>query len=277
MIGLGIAWRLAQRGATRRRCSTGARPAAAQAMPPPACWRPAARPSRARMRWSRSAARARRAGRPSPRNCCKASGIDVELRTEGTLVVALTADDQARLHHHLALSEEARPAARMDFGRRDAAARAASRRQARRRGVVARRIIRSTTASSRPACASRPKRPARPSASTRRSSDIAARRAAASTAWCSPTARKVAADVVVLAAGAWSRSIGGLPPTLRPPVRPIKGQMLALQDGPGGAAAHARDLGAGRLHGAAPRRPPDRRRDRRGEGVRHLADRRRRC
>jgi glycine oxidase len=33
----------------------------------------------------------------------------------------------------------------------------------------------------------------------------------------------------VLAAGAWSRSIAGIPPELRPPVRPIKGQMLALR------------------------------------------------
>src|ERR1700681_4586255 len=31
----------------------------------------------------------------------QASGIDVELRREGTLVIALTADDQARLLHHL--------------------------------------------------------------------------------------------------------------------------------------------------------------------------------
>jgi glycine oxidase len=38
------------------------------------------------------------------------------------------------------------------------------------------------------------------------------------------------ADVVVLAAGAWSRSIEG--PEWRPPVRPIKGQMLALQMDP---------------------------------------------
>ena len=38
-----------------------------------------------------------------------------------------------------------------------------------------------------------------------------------------------AADIVVLAAGAWSRGIGGLPPDRRPPVRPVKGQMLALQ------------------------------------------------
>ncbi len=37
------------------------------------------------------------------------------------------------------------------------------------------------------------------------------------------------ADVVVLAAGAWSRHIGGLPEALRPPVRPVKGQMLALR------------------------------------------------
>ena len=36
------------------------------------------------------------------------------------------------------------------------------------------------------------------------------------------------ADAVLLAAGAWSRQIEGLPPGL-PPVRPIKGQMLALR------------------------------------------------
>ncbi len=40
---------------------------------------------------------------------------------------------------------------------------------------------------------------------------------------------KEAADIVVLAAGAWSRTIGGLPPDRRPPVRPVKGQMLALR------------------------------------------------
>jgi glycine oxidase len=40
------------------------------------------------------------------------------------------------------------------------------------------------------------------------------------------------ADVVVLAAGAWSRSVAGLPETVRPPIRPIKGQMLALRMDP---------------------------------------------
>jgi len=34
------------------------------------------------------------------------SGTDVELRTEGTLVVASTADDQARLHHHLVFQQK---------------------------------------------------------------------------------------------------------------------------------------------------------------------------
>ena len=37
------------------------------------------------------------------------------------------------------------------------------------------------------------------------------------------------ADVCILAAGCWSGQISGLPDTLIPPVRPVKGQMLALQ------------------------------------------------
>ena len=40
------------------------------------------------------------------------------------------------------------------------------------------------------------------------------------------------ADVVVLAAGAWSREVGGIPAAYLPPVRPIKGQMLALRMDP---------------------------------------------
>jgi glycine oxidase len=40
------------------------------------------------------------------------------------------------------------------------------------------------------------------------------------------------ADTVVLAAGAWSREIGGIPAAHLPPVRPIKGQMLALRMDP---------------------------------------------
>ena len=38
-----------------------------------------------------------------------------------------------------------------------------------------------------------------------------------------------AADVIILAAGPWSAQIEGLPDAILPPVRPVKGQMLALQ------------------------------------------------
>jgi glycine oxidase len=41
-----------------------------------------------------------------------------------------------------------------------------------------------------------------------------------------------AADTVVLAAGAWSALLEGLPDATRPPVRPVKGQMLALRMDP---------------------------------------------
>ena len=37
------------------------------------------------------------------------------------------------------------------------------------------------------------------------------------------------ADVYILAAGCWSGQVSGLPDTIIPPVRPVKGQMLALQ------------------------------------------------
>jgi glycine oxidase len=43
---------------------------------------------------------------------------------------------------------------------------------------------------------------------------------------------RCAADVVVLAGGAWSAGLDGLPATARPPVRPVKGQMLALRMDP---------------------------------------------
>jgi glycine oxidase len=39
---------------------------------------------------------------------------------------------------------------------------------------------------------------------------------------------EIAADAVVLAAGAWSRNIPGLPDKARPPVRPLKGQMIEV-------------------------------------------------
>ena len=40
------------------------------------------------------------------------------------------------------------------------------------------------------------------------------------------------ADQVVLAAGAWSADLEGLPAAVKPPVRPVKGQMLSLRMDP---------------------------------------------
>ncbi|MDQ6744488.1 MAG: FAD-dependent oxidoreductase, partial [Actinomycetota bacterium] len=47
--------------------------------------------------------------------------------------------------------------------------------------------------------------------------------------------RRVACEQVVMAAGAWSRQIAGLPPGAQVPLRPVKGQILRLHDpsGPG--------------------------------------------
>ena len=50
--------------------------------------------------------------------------------------------------------------------------------------------------------------------------------------------RREAADVIVLAAGAWSREIAGIPAAHLPPVRPIKGQMLALEMDPANPLLH---------------------------------------
>lgn len=44
--------------------------------------------------------------------------------------------------------------------------------------------------------------------------------------------REIAAEAVILTAGAWSRLVDGIPEPARPPVRPLKGQMIAVQMDP---------------------------------------------
>jgi glycine oxidase len=46
------------------------------------------------------------------------------------------------------------------------------------------------------------------------------------------SARRLACDTVLVAAGAWSGRIEGLPPHARPPVVPRKGQIITLRTGP---------------------------------------------
>src|SRR5215211_4125629 len=105
VVGLGIAWRLAQRGARvsvfdRGAAGAGASHAAAgmlaacaEAEPGEEALVALGRESQAR--WPAFAA-----------ELLEVSGIDVELRPEGTLLLALTADDQARLSHQLVFQQK---------------------------------------------------------------------------------------------------------------------------------------------------------------------------
>jgi glycine oxidase len=229
VIGLGIAWRLAARGAPvdvfdRGAAGSGASHAAAgmlaaccEAEPGEDALVALGRESQAR--WPAFAA-----------ELLKASGIDVELRQEGTLVVALTADDQARLHHHLAYQEKL--------------------------GLPLTWISAAETRRKEPHLAGKlagavwsPQDHQVDNRKLAAGLRVAAEAAGAAIHEHTPVkelslaggrvdgvvladGRKISADVVVLAAGAWSRTIGGLSPDQRPPVRPIKGQMLALKMDP---------------------------------------------
>ena len=160
----------------------------------------------------------------------QSSGIDVELRDEGTLVVALTADDQARIHHHLDYQKK------LGLPLTWISAAETRRREPHLAGKLAGAVW-------------SPQDHQVDNRKLAAALRIAAERAGAVIREHTPVTEiattggrvygvvledgsEVAADVVVLAAGAWSRSIGGLPPPARPPVRPIKGQMLSLKMDP---------------------------------------------
>jgi glycine oxidase len=226
VVGLGIAWRLAGRGARvalfdRGAAGAGATHAAAgmlaacaEAEPGEEALVALGRDSQAR--WPAFAAELQ-----------QASGIDVELRREGTLVIALTADDQARLAHHLAFQQK------LELPLDWISAAECRRREPHLAGKLAGAIW-------------SPQDHQVDNRKLAQALKIAALKAGASLNEHQSVAeisskggrvdgilladgRKIAADVVVLAAGAWSRTIGGLAPHLLPPVRPIKGQMLALR------------------------------------------------
>jgi glycine oxidase len=229
VIGLGIAWRLAAKGATvevfdRGAAGSGASHAAAgmlaaccEAEPGEDALVALGRESQAR--WPAFAG-----------ELLKASGVDVELRTEGTLVVALTADDQARLHHHLAHQKtlglplewispaETRRREPHLAGKLAGAVWSPEDHQVDNRKLAAGLRVAAEAAGA----AIREHTPVK-------EISIAGGRA---DGVILADGTKVQADVVVLAAGAWSRTIGGLSPDQRPPVRPIKGQMLALKMDP---------------------------------------------
>jgi glycine oxidase len=158
-----------------------------------------------------------------------ASGVSVEYRDEGTLVIALNRDDAEQLRH----SYEFQKGLGLDLHWLSAA-------EARRREPHLKPGIAAAVFS--------PRDHQVENRNLGRALAVAARRAGAELrehcavreiALAGDRAAGIvtddgseAADIVVLAAGAWSREIGGIPPARLPPVRPIKGQMLALQMDP---------------------------------------------
>ena len=226
VIGLGIAWRLAAQGVSvqvfdKGAAGAGASHAAAgmlaacsEAEPGEEALVALGRDSQAR--WPAFAAELQ-----------QASGIDVELRTEGTLVVALTADDQARLNHHLVFQHqlglplhwisaaEPRRCEPHLAGKLAGAVLSPEDHQVDNRKLAAALRVAAEAAG---AVINEHQPVSAISSHAGRIDGVVL-----------ADGSKVAADVVVLAAGAWSRGIEGVAPELRPPVRPIKGQMLALR------------------------------------------------
>ena len=229
VIGLGIAWRLAMRGVPvavfdKGACGAGASHAAAgmlaacaEAEPGEEALVTLGRASQAR--WPAFAAELK-----------QASGVDVGLRPEGTLVVALTSDDQARLSHQLVFQQK------LGLPLQWITAAETRRREPHLAGKLAGAVFspedtqvdnRKLAAALRIAAEA-----AGASISEHQAVKTISNDAGRIDGIVLADGRKVAADVVVLAAGAWSRSIDGLASELRPPVRPIKGQMLALRMDP---------------------------------------------
>ena len=228
VIGLGIAWRLAARAAVtvfdRGKAGAGASHAAAGMLAACAEAEPGeetlvALGRESQRRWPAFAEELERT-----------TGVDVELRTEGTLVVALTADDQATIAHHLEFQRQlALPLEWLSA----AATRA---REPRLAGKIAGALFSPEDHQ----VDNRKLAHALRIAAEQAGVDIREHQPVKELVVQGGQARgvvlddgtSVPADIVVLAAGAWSRGIGGLPPDRRPPVRPIKGQMLALRMDP---------------------------------------------
>jgi glycine oxidase len=226
VVGLGIAWRVAARGVAvevfdRGAAGSGATHAAAGMLAACAEAEPgeealAALGRESQARWPAFAAELK-----------EASGIDVELRREGTLVVALTADDQAKLMHHLTFQQK------LDLPLQWISAAETRRREPHLAGKLAGAVWSPQDHQVDNRKLALALRGAAQEAGARINEHQGVAEIINNGARVEgivlADGRKVAAHIVVLAAGAWSRQIAGLPAPLLPPVRPIKGQMLALR------------------------------------------------
>jgi glycine oxidase len=229
VIGLGVAWRLAQRGAAvtvfdKAAAGSGASHAAAGMLAICAEAEPGEEDLVALGRASQSLWPAFAA------ELQDATGLSVDLRGEGTLVVALNPDDQARLRHHLAFQQSlGLPVEWIS------AADARQREPHLASGITGavwspqdhqvdnRKLVVALHAAATAAGAV-----VREQAPVERILIAQGR----TTGVRLSGGTEFTADTVVLAAGAWSRTIDGVPSALRPPVRPVKGQMMSLRMDP---------------------------------------------
>ncbi len=228
VVGLGIAWRLAGRAEVsvfdRGKAGMGSSHAAAGMLA--ACCE--AEPGEEALLALGRDSQARWPGFAD--ELLRASGVDVELRCEGMLVLALTADDQGEAAHRLEfqrrlglplewLSAAATRAREPHLaGKIAGAVFSAQDHQVDNRKLVAALRIAAEAAGVK----IHEHRPVK---------EISIQGGQANGIVLEDGTR-ITADIVVLAAGAWSRGIAGLPPDRRPPVRPVKGQMLALRMDP---------------------------------------------
>jgi glycine oxidase len=226
VIGLSIAWRLAQRGAAvtvfdQGAAGAGASHAAAgmlaicaEAEPGEEALVALGRASQAL--WPVFA-----------RELEAAADLSVDLRSEGTLLLALTADDQARLRHRLEFQK------RLGLPVEWISGADARQREPHLASGIAGAVLspedhqvdnRKLVAALRVA-AERAGVTIREHCAVERIVVSGGRLAGVALA----DGTQVPADAVVLAAGAWSRRVEGLPTEARPPVRPVKGQTIALR------------------------------------------------
>jgi len=229
VIGLSIAWRLAQRGAAvtvldRGAAGAGASHAAAGMLAICAEAEPGEEALVALGRASQGSWPA------FARELEAAAGLPIDLRSEGTLLVALTADDQARLKHRLALQQ------RLGLPVAWISGVEARRREPHLAPVIAGAVLspEDHQVDNRKLVAALRVAAARTGVTLRERCAVAriviSGGRAEGVALADGT--QVHADAVVLAAGAWSRRIEGLPTDARPPVRPVKGQAVALRMDP---------------------------------------------
>jgi glycine oxidase len=226
VIGLSIAWRLAQRGAAvtvfdQGTAGAGASHAAAGMLAICAEAEPGEEALVALGRLSQASWPA------FAREVEAAAELPVDLRSDGTLLVALTADDQARLRHRLGFQQ------RLDLPVEWISGAEARRREPHLAPGITGAVLspEDHQVDNRKLVAALRVAAERAGVAIREHCAVAriviSGERAAGIALADGT--QIHADAVVLAAGAWSRRIDGLPADARPPVRPVKGQTVALR------------------------------------------------